>query len=802
MATTIVQSMLSVQTITLEKTHQINHQNPTLVHLNAFTSRIRLNPTWGVDRDIVAPPVDLNQHTSSSADSSATICAIPTGNTPKNDVPTKCRSQADITAIDVDKMPPTQEATMIPKVPIERSSPDILNENIHNSSKTSAILKLTSKANRRRNSPNIKPPTHLVKARHTNQTPFQSNATCYTCIDSCNPLSKSTWFAPGDNQAEPHVASTTCEGCHEWIMERSYLSVGGRPWHLTCLHCNVCGRNLQWERTCYNHAGKIFCRKHYERMLHCRRCGDKFHELDIIYRLDLHMAYHRTCLACDVCSRVLIHGDAYVMHNGAIYCVAYTDTNGTKSLKRAFCWRQVIDSCSLTSVTTPTDFNVEMIAMSGLRRTSVKNEVSEPIRTCMSPLRVSTPFISPYNAVDAVHSELQMEVSSSVTNQPLNAIFIEPKLSPSFPMPVGCEFQPFDRSPLQPSDRQPPDIRITTSNTFANYDTTTVSLKVTNHNFQVNVPQGGMLETLVDENSVHGAVDMADSYMFPSQPMLESIEAYDQQYAQSHQETTELFSNEKNSERVFKVDQPGDRKLDGTPPNTARPTNKGKKNKDLGKSKRIRTSFSHQQLNVMKAYFGVSQNPDSKDLKQLSQATGLSKRVLQVWFQNARAKYRRSIGSPGSSMLSDREPSILYHVQIGTAKSDLSPVHTTAEPNTSTAAFTKLASPDLWKLPDSGDQSSGVNPFSSMQNSVYFTTLPSTNHTVTSSNHLHTVFTPDSVSGTSAGHNSAPSTSFESTSTTSPNSQLYPIDELSDPCLLFLPDFDATERLLNFSVTH
>ncbi|KAF7260998.1 hypothetical protein EG68_01458 [Paragonimus skrjabini miyazakii] len=552
-------------------------------------------------------------------------------------------------------------------------------------------------------------------------------------------------------------------------MERSYLSVGGRPWHLTCLHCNVCGRNLQWERTCYIHAGKIFCRKHYERMLHCRRCGDKFHELDIIYRLDLHMAYHRTCLACDVCSRVLIHGDAYVMHNGAIYCVAYTDTNGTKSLKRAFCWRQVTDSCPLTSVTTPTQFNVEMIAMSGLRRTSVKNEVSEPIRTCMSPLRVSTPDISPYNPVDAVHSELKREVSSSVADQPLNAIFIEPKLSPSFPMPVGCEFQPFDRSPLQPSDHQFPDIRITTSNKFANCDTLAVSLKVTKHNFQVNVPQGGMLETLVDENSVHGAVDMTDSYMFPSQPMLESTETYDQQYAQNHQEMTEVFSR--------------------------------KKNKDLSKSKRIRTSFSHQQLNVMKAYFGVSQNPDSKDLKQLSQATGLSKRVLQVWFQNARAKYRRSIGSPGSSMLSDREPSVLYHVQIGTARSDLSPVHAAAELNTSTAAFTKLASPDLWKLPDSGDQPSGVNPFSNIQNSVYFTALPSTNHTVTSSNHLHTVFTPDSVSGTSAGHNSAPSTSFESTSTTSPNSQLYPIDELSDPCLLFLPDFDATERLLNFSAT-
>ena len=32
----------------------------------------------------------------------------------------------------------------------------------------------------------------------------------------------------------------------------------------------------------------------------------------------------------------------------------------------------------------------------------------------------------------------------------------------------------------------------------------------------------------------------------------------------------------------------------------------------------------------MKAYFSVNHNPDAKDLKQLSQKTGLSKRVLQV----------------------------------------------------------------------------------------------------------------------------------------------------------------------------
>ena len=70
------------------------------------------------------------------------------------------------------------------------------------------------------------------------------------------------------------------------------------------------------------------------------------------------------------------------------------------------------------------------------------------------------------------------------------------------------------------------------------------------------------------------------------------------------------------------------------------------------KPKRMRTSFKHHQLRAMKAYFAMNHNPDAKDLKQLSQKTGLSKRVLQVWFQNARAKYRRTVCNPQAQDLS------------------------------------------------------------------------------------------------------------------------------------------------------
>lgn len=63
----------------------------------------------------------------------------------------------------------------------------------------------------------------------------------------------------------------------------------------------------------------------------------------------------------------------------------------------------------------------------------------------------------------------------------------------------------------------------------------------------------------------------------------------------------------------------------------------------------MRTSFKHQQLRIMKAHFQINQNPDSKDLKELSEKTGLQKRVLQVWFQNSRAKQRKS-STPSSNL--------------------------------------------------------------------------------------------------------------------------------------------------------
>ena len=60
------------------------------------------------------------------------------------------------------------------------------------------------------------------------------------------------------------------------------------------------------------------------------------------------------------------------------------------------------------------------------------------------------------------------------------------------------------------------------------------------------------------------------------------------------------------------------------------------------KTKRFRTAFTDDQLGVLQKFFDMDNNPSGLDLEHIAQEAGLTKKVTKVWFQNARAKVKRS----------------------------------------------------------------------------------------------------------------------------------------------------------------
>ncbi|EPY89592.1 LIM homeobox protein 2 isoform 2-like protein [Camelus ferus] len=137
------------------------------------------------------------------------------------------------------------------------------------------------------------------------------------------------------------------------------------------------------------------------------------------------------------------------------------------------------------------------------------------------------------------------------------------------------------------------------------------------------------------------------------------------------------------------------------------------------KTKRMRTSFKHHQLRTMKSYFAINHNPDAKDLKQLAQKTGLTKRVLQpfpllhaglvserpgqvqaqpltvkkVWFQNSRAKFRRNLLRQENTGMDKATEAAL---QTGTPSGPASELsNASLSPSSTPTTLTDLTSPTL-----------------------------------------------------------------------------------------------------------
>ncbi|XP_051817052.1 LIM/homeobox protein Lhx8-like [Antechinus flavipes] len=66
-------------------------------------------------------------------------------------------------------------------------------------------------------------------------------------------------------------------------------------------------------------------------------------------------------------------------------------------------------------------------------------------------------------------------------------------------------------------------------------------------------------------------------------------------------------------------------------------------------AKRARTNFTVDQLQIMQGHYTQENNPNAQALQKLSERTGLSRKTVQIWFQNCRARQKKLFGRKRSS---------------------------------------------------------------------------------------------------------------------------------------------------------
>ncbi|VDP84981.1 unnamed protein product [Echinostoma caproni] len=274
-------------------------------------------------------------------------------------------------------------------------------------------------------------------------------------------------------------------------------------------------------------------------MLHCLYCDERFQEHDSIYKIDAFFAYHRDCLRCADCSRLLQIGDAFLLNGTAAYCVTQRTPSGQS--RNASCWLRV--------TTTPVSRSCRG---DGMRLAEKHPEFGGTGTTdsestqCAIKCDLSTATFPDHTRSEPPATEVEQKIrlSQSATEQ---SVCVDP----------------------ESLDSPDTELEFTTTTTTTTTPTTTTTITAT-------------ISTQL-ESTDQANVQLCDEYHSSTGLMKPGIVC----------------------------------------------VGRDKTSRDC-KGKRIRTSFKHQQLQMMKAFFEVTRNPDSKDLKQLSVKTGLSKRVLQV----------------------------------------------------------------------------------------------------------------------------------------------------------------------------
>ncbi|KPJ05667.1 Insulin gene enhancer protein ISL-2 [Papilio xuthus] len=99
-----------------------------------------------------------------------------------------------------------------------------------------------------------------------------------------------------------------------------------------------------------------------------------------------------------------------------------------------------------------------------------------------------------------------------------------------------------------------------------------------------------------------------------------------------------------------------------------------------GKPTRVRTVLNEKQLHTLRTCYAANPRPDALMKEQLVEMTGLSPRVIRVWFQNKRCKDKKKTLQLKMQMQQEKEGRRLGYMSLGVPLVAGSPVRHEAGP--------------------------------------------------------------------------------------------------------------------------
>ncbi|XP_074654710.1 LIM/homeobox protein Lhx3-like [Tubulanus polymorphus] len=122
------------------------------------------------------------------------------------------------------------------------------------------------------------------------------------------------------NEQELKAGIIICTGCQRAITDKFILRVADKPWHATCLRCDVC--SIPLNEKCYTKENKVYCPMDFFDVYgtKCPCCEKGIAPTEVVRRVQ-DLVFHLNCFSCQLCQRQLQTGDEfYLTDNQQLWC--------------------------------------------------------------------------------------------------------------------------------------------------------------------------------------------------------------------------------------------------------------------------------------------------------------------------------------------------------------------------------------------------------------------------------------------------------------------------------------------------